>query len=92
MIERTTVRLPKDLLDKARRKAARERRSVTGLIEEGLRFIVEGKPTARGAKRKLPRTSKATGGMRRGLEGMTYSQLQELDDIEYVERLKRGFE
>ena len=35
MIERTTVRLPKDLLDHARRKAAAEGRTLTSLIEDG---------------------------------------------------------
>jgi len=91
MIERTTVRLPKELLDRARRKAAAEGRTLTGLMEDGLRYIVDDKIKSQLGKRKLPRISKATGGMRPGLEGMTYSQLEELEDLEYIERLKRGF-
>ena len=39
MTERTTVRLPKDLLIRAKRKAAAERRTLTSLIEEGLRAV-----------------------------------------------------
>ena len=42
MIERTTVRLPRELLARAKRKAVAERRTVTSLIEEGLRFVVDG--------------------------------------------------
>lgn len=91
MIERTTVRLPSDLLKKARRKAAEENRTLTALMEDGLRFVVEERPKRPKPKRiELP-VSRATGGMRPGLEGMTYSQLEELDDLEYVDRLKRGF-
>ena len=40
MIERTTVRLPADLLNRAKRKAAAERRTLTSLIEDGLRLVV----------------------------------------------------
>ena len=91
MIERTTVRLPRDLLKKARRKAAEEDRTLTALMEDGLRFVVEERPKRpKPGRIELP-VSTATGGMRPGLEGMTYSQLEELDDLEYIERLKRGF-
>jgi hypothetical protein len=40
MTERTTVRLPEDLLNRAKRKAAAENRTLTSLIEEGVRAIV----------------------------------------------------
>ncbi len=40
MNERTTVRLPKELLRRAKRKAADEGRTLTALIEEGLRRVV----------------------------------------------------
>ena len=67
MIERTTVRLPSDLLDKARRKAAEENRTLTALIEEGLRVVVaekKGKPRPAGP---LP-VSSATGGFQAGIQ------------------------
>jgi hypothetical protein len=35
MTERTTVRLPEDLLTREKRKAAGERRALTSLIEDG---------------------------------------------------------
>jgi hypothetical protein len=39
MPERTTVRLPEDLLSRAKRKAALENRTLTSLIAEGLRMV-----------------------------------------------------
>ena len=43
MTERTTVRLPEDLLNRARRKAVAEGRTLTSLIQDGL--ITLDKPT-----------------------------------------------
>jgi hypothetical protein len=91
MQERTTVRLPAGLLDRARRKAAAEGRTLTSLIEDGLRLVVseKGKP----AKRKpisLP-VSSATGGPAPGVNYRSLAALEELDDLEYAERLKSGF-
>ena len=40
MAERTTIRLPEDLVRRAKRKAAAEGRSLTALIEEGLRRVL----------------------------------------------------
>jgi hypothetical protein len=40
MIVRTTVCLPADLLNRAKRKAAAERHTLTSLIEEGLRSVL----------------------------------------------------
>jgi len=61
MSERTTVRLPEDLLKRARRKAAAEGRTLTSLIEDGLR-LVTAEPLKPKAKRVLPPISKAKGG------------------------------
>ena len=87
MNERTTVRLPPSLLDRAKRKAAAEGRTLTGLIEEGLRLVLaqDAKPTK---KPVLPRISKATGGPMPGIDFTSFSALEELDDLEYVERMK----
>ena len=87
MIERTTVRLPRELLARAKRKAAAERRTVTSLIEEGLRLVVGGaqKPPSR---RILPRYSDASGGPLPGIDISDSAALQEMEDLEYVERTK----
>jgi hypothetical protein len=88
MIERTTVRLPADLLSRAKRKALAERRTLTSLIEEGLRLVVAENRRANKAKRVLPRFSSATGGPLPGIDISDSAALQEMDDLEDVERMK----
>ena len=88
MIQRTTVRLPDDLLRRAKRKAAAEGRTLTALIEEGLRHVVAEKRKDVRSKRVLPRISTATGGPMPGIDISDGSALQEMDDLEYVERMK----
>jgi hypothetical protein len=89
MSERTTVRLPPDLLDRAKRKAAAEGRTLTSLIEDGLRRVIaESRRTAK-TKRVMPRVSRATGGPMPGIDLTDLSALQEMDDLDDVERMKR---
>jgi hypothetical protein len=87
MSERTTVRLPGDLLARAKRKAATEGRTVTSLIEEGLRLVTaeHGKPAKKA--RVLPRISTAQGGLRPGVDVSSFSAVQEFDDLEYLEHM-----
>lgn len=87
--KRTTVRLPAELLRTAQRKAAAEGRTLTALMEDGLRYIVSAKPAGEKQKRSLPRVSTATGGFRPGVDITSYSALEELDDIERFGRLDR---
>jgi hypothetical protein len=86
MTGRTTVRLPEDLLARAKRKAAAEGRTVTSLVEEGLRLVTDESRRAAKAKRVLPPISKATGGFKVDLT--SFSALQEIEDAEYVEQMK----
>ncbi len=88
---RTTVRLPEDLLRRAKRKAASEGRTLTALIEDGLRALVDERPKPAKARRILPRVSKATGGLMPGVDLTRFSDLQEMEDLEYVERMKQHF-
>jgi hypothetical protein len=88
MIERTTVRLPKDLLARAKRKALAEDRTLTSLIEEGLRLVVSDAQRKVKAKRILPRYSDAVGGPLPGIDISNSAALQEMEDLEYVERMK----
>jgi len=88
MIERTTVRLPQDLLKRAKRKAAAEGRTLTSLIEDGLRLVVAGNKKTAQAKRISPPVSKATGGLLPGVDLTHFSDYQEMEDLEYVERMK----
>ena len=88
MIERTTVRLPKELLDRARRKAAADGVTLTALIEDGLRKVVTEKSRKASAKRILPRVSKAIGGLLPGIDLSNSAATQEIEDLEYMERMK----
>ena len=88
MAERTTVRLPEDLVRRAKRKAAAEGRSLTALIEDGLRRVVNEPVSAAGAPRILPPVSSATGGLMPGIELDDSAALQELDDRSYVGRMR----
>lgn len=88
MIERTTVRLPRDLLGRAKRKAAVEGRTLTDLIEEGLRAVVADNRRAAKAKRVLPPVSKAAGGPMPGIDLTDLAALQEVEDLENVSRMK----
>ncbi len=89
MTERTTVRLPDGLLTQAKRKAAKEGRTLTSLIEEGLRRVIADNRHSKPAKRVMPRVSKARGGVMPGVDLDDMSSIQEVEDLEYVERMKR---
>ena len=56
------VRLPEDLLKRAKRKAAVQGRTLTSLIEDGLRRVIAENEADAKRKRVLPRVSTATGG------------------------------
>ena len=88
MNERTTVRLPEDLLKRAKRKAATEGRTLTSLIEDGLRRVIADNGMKAKQKRLPPPVSTATGGPMPGIDLNDFSSLQEMDDLEYVERMK----
>jgi hypothetical protein len=88
MMERTTVRLPDDLIRRAKRKAAAEGRTLTALIEDGLRRVLSERAPVRKADRILPPVSTATGGLRPGIDLDDTAALQEMDDLDDVRRLK----
>lgn len=90
MAERTTVRLPEELIRRAKRKAAEEGRTLTALIEDGVRLVLDQRDAALARKRISPRVSRAAGGGRPGIE-LTNSAIQEMEDLEYVQRLRDGF-
>lgn len=87
MIERTTVRLPSALLDRARRKAAEEGRTLTALIEDGVRQILAENRRQEGPARLLPRISEAGGGLMPGVDLSRLEHIQEGEDLDYLRRL-----
>jgi hypothetical protein len=88
MTERTTVRLPDDLVRRAKRKAAAEGRSLTALIEEGLRRVLSERRPIGGGDRVLPPVSSATGGLMPGVDLDDSAALQEMDDADAARRLR----
>ena len=85
MTDRTTVRLPGELLIQAKRKAAAEGRTLTSLIEEGLRRVVAEKHEAAQPRSVTLPVSTARGGFAPGVT--SFRDIEELEDIEYVKRL-----
>jgi hypothetical protein len=88
MVDRTTIRLPEELLKRAKRKAAAEGRTLTSLIADGLQLAIGENRRAAKPKRVVPRVSEATGGLMPGLDLSDFPVLQEVDDLEYVRRMK----
>ena len=88
MTERTTIRLPDDLVRRAKRKAAAEGRTLTGLIEDGLRRVLSERGPAQKPERILPRVSKATGGLKPGIDLNETAALQEMEDLDFAGRLR----
>ncbi len=91
MAERTTVRLPEELIRRAKRRAASEGRTLTALIEDGVRRVLDGGAASASKKRVLPPVSSETGGVMPGIDLSNSAALQEMDDLEYIERLRNGF-
>jgi hypothetical protein len=77
MSDRTTVRLPAELLRLAKRKAAEEERTLTSLIEEGLRLVLA-QSRAKSRKRVVLPVSKSTGGTFPGIDINDNSALLDL--------------
>lgn len=82
MSERTTVRLPEGLIERAKKRAANDGRTLTALIEDGLRRVLSDAPPL-DRQRRLPRVSTATGGLQPGIELNDSAALQELDDLDH---------
>jgi hypothetical protein len=88
MPEPTTVRLPAALITRAKREAAAEGRSLTALIGDGLRRVVNDRAPAEAAKRIMPPVSTATGGLMPGIDLNETAALQEPEDRDCAARLR----
>ena len=88
MAERTTVRLPDDLVRRAKRKALAEGRSLTALIEDGLRRVLADRPPAGRSERVPPPVSSARGGLMPGVNLDDSAALQEMEDLGAAGRLR----
>lgn len=86
---RTTVRLPHELLEQAKRRAAAEGTTLTALIEMGLRTVL----TRGGQRRKKPPSisgmpiSRRSGGLLPGTDPIKFrTELEEEEDLEMLRR------
>ena len=73
---RTTIRLSPDLLLKAKKQAAEKGRTLTSLIEEGLKAVLAEPRPALAQRLRLP-VSKASGGT---LPGVDLNRSNDLED------------
>jgi hypothetical protein len=73
---RTTIRIPDDLLERAKRKASKEGRTLTSLVEEGLTIVLAQKRFQHEPAR-LP-VSSAAGGTLPGVDLNDAASLEEL--------------
>jgi hypothetical protein len=64
-------------------------RALASLIEHGLRLLRVGVRTSAHGKRMLPPVSEATGGPMPGIDLIDLSALQEIDDAEGLDRMRR---
>ena len=73
---RTTIRLREGILERAKAKAAREGRTLTSVIEEGLFLVLAERPRGQADAVRIP-TSKAKGGV---LPGVDLNDSRALED------------
>lgn len=73
---------------RAKRKEAAEGRSLTALIEDGLRRVLNERAASGNSGRTLPPVSAMTGGLVPGVDLNDSAALQEMDDLEGVRRLR----
>ena len=74
---RTTVRINDDLLQRAKKRAIDEKRTLTSLIEDGLMLVLAKPKTTRRERVELP-VSKASGGVIPGVDLNRSSDLEEV--------------
>jgi hypothetical protein len=74
---RTTVRIKDDLLQRAKKRAAKEGRTLTSLIEEGLAVVLTKPKADRRNRVDLP-VSRASGGV---LPGVDLNRSVDLEEV-----------
>ncbi len=84
---RTTVRVSDDLLRRAKQKAHAEGRTLTSVLEEGLRLVLAEEKKLHGKKRVMPRVCRAGGGLMPGIDAVKLLAAdEEAADLEMLRR------
>ena len=86
MLIETQVHLPEDLLEQARHESTREGRSLSAVVEDALRRLLEETQKSVAMPRAMPRVSEATCGLRPGIDLEDTAAMQEMEDLEYIKR------
>ncbi len=73
-------------MERAKRKAAEDGRSLTALIEEAVRRVLNDRGPEATSPRVLPPVSKAMGGLMPGIDLHDSASLQEMDDLDWLRR------
>lgn len=76
---KTTLDINDELLIKAKALSARERKSLTALIEEGLRLRLRGHSPRAGSPAALP-VYRGRGGLRKGIDPRSNRSMQDAAD------------
>ena len=74
---RTTIRIDDNLLKRAKKRAADERRTLTSLVEDGLMLLLSKAKASRRKRIELP-VSEAIGGVLPGIDLNRSSDLEEV--------------
>lgn len=83
-MQRTTVRLPDALIIRAKKKAAAEGKTLTALIEEGLRMVVRDTSEGDAILRKPLPVSSVADGLLPGIDLARSAELQKLLDDDVI--------
>jgi CopG-like RHH_1 or ribbon-helix-helix domain, RHH_5 len=84
MAKRITITLPADLLNRARRKAAAQGRTLASVIEDGLRLMLAENSRTDRSGRVIPRVSSVGVGVIPGVDLTDSAALQEMDDLDAI--------
>ncbi len=77
-------------MNRAKRKAAAEGRTLTSLIADGLRMAIADNSKSAKTRRILPPVSKSGGGLLPGVDLADLRRIQEADDADAIARLTRS--
>ena len=84
--------MPSALMDIIRRKAVARATTVTAIIEESLQRTAGESDAPPKAEIRYPRTFKGGRGELPGIDLTRMADIYEMEDLEYAERLHKGFE
>lgn len=76
---------------RAKRYAADRGTTVTALMEDGLRYVLNERNAGAKKVRVFPPVDTSGGGTLPGVDLVDLSKLQEIEDIEYVRRMENGY-